>query len=93
LKDNDTIHLRIAQVLRVLEYSALAVILASLGLEFMNIKRAVIGAIAGIGLIVFAPITGIIAIAVISFLSKDYKYLAASVIILLIFITAFLVSI
>jgi hypothetical protein len=71
----------------------LTVILISLGLEFMNFKEAVFGAFAGIGLIVFAPIIGIIAIVVISFLSRDFKYLVASVIILLVFITAFLVSI
>gem|GEM_PF-5795634 len=53
MKDNDTIHIRIAQVLRVIEYSALTVILISLGLEFINIKEAVFGAFAGIGLIVF----------------------------------------
>ncbi len=93
LKDDDTVHLRIAQILRILEYSALALILLSLGLYLFNIDKAVIGAKAGIGLIVFAPVTGIIATAVISFLNRSYKYMMLSLFILLIFILAVVVSI
>ncbi|UCC80101.1 MAG: hypothetical protein JSW64_01715 [Candidatus Zixiibacteriota bacterium] len=93
MKDNDTVHLRIAQTLRVLEYSALGLILLSLGLYLSNIDRAVIGAKAGIGLVVFTPVTGVLAAAIISFLNKRYRYMALSLLILLIFIVAVVVSV
>jgi hypothetical protein len=88
LKDSDTIHVRIAQILRALEYAALIVILFSLALKFINYDKAIIGAKAGIGLIIFAPVTGIIAIGVIAFLSKSYRYFMTSLLILLILLIA-----
>ncbi|UCE66932.1 MAG: hypothetical protein JSU85_02665 [Candidatus Zixiibacteriota bacterium] len=93
MKDNNTLSLRIAQILRILEYSALTLILLSLGLYLFNIDKALIGAKAGIGLIVFAPVTGILATAVIFFLNRSYKYMTLSLFILLIFIIAVVVSI
>ena len=92
MKDNDTIHIRIAQILRAMEYTALIAILFALGLSFFNNDKAILGAKAGIGLIILAPVTGIIAVCVISLLSRSYKYTVASILILTIFIIAVLVN-
>lgn len=93
MKDNDTIHLRIAEVLRSVEYSALSLILLALGLRLLDIDCAFLAANTGIGLIVFAPVTGILAVAVISFINKNYRYMMLSLSILLIFTIAVAVSI
>ena len=85
MKENDTIHIRIAQLLRALEYTALIIIALSIALNFVKIDRAFYVAKAGIGLIIFAPIAGVIAVLVISIKSRDAKYIFASSFILLIF--------
>jgi uncharacterized membrane protein len=92
LKDSDTIHIRIAQILRALEYVALSLILISFGLKSLKIEDAIYGVLAGIGLSIAAPISGIIAIAVFSWNSRNYRYLAASLLILLFFIIAVVAS-
>ena len=92
MKDSDTIQVRIAQMLRALEYTALIILLISLVLRFLDSERALPAAKAGIGLVIFAPVAGIIAVGIISLASRSYKYVVISLMILLIFVIAVVVN-
>jgi hypothetical protein len=90
MPSSDTIHLRIARVLRLSAYLALILILFSIILKSLNLPVAVYAAAAGIGLIIASPLLGVIAAAVIALKIRNLKFFFAAVSILLIFIITFL---
>jgi hypothetical protein len=92
MKSSDTVHLRIAQVLRVSFYSALSLMILSVVMKSLEIKAALIVATAGIGLIILGPMFGVIAAAIIALSLKNLRFFFAAIIILAIFIIAFLVG-
>ena len=89
---SDTIHIRVAQVLRIIVYVALAIISLSLILEISGIKYSSEGVIGGISLVVAAPLSGVITVLIVSISTGNKRNLATSAAILLIFILALAVS-
>lgn len=92
MRESDTIHLRIARALRIAFYLALILIIVSVVLKFLEIKASLVPAIIGIGLIIIAPMFGVIVGAAIVLRIKNLKFFYAALFILVIFIIAFLVG-
>jgi len=90
MRSSDTVHLRIARVLRLSAYIALILILSSIIFKSLNFRIAVYVAAAGIGLIIASPLLGVIAAGIIALKIKNLKFFFAAVSILLIFIITFL---
>jgi len=90
MRSSDTVHLRIARILRLSAYTALILILCSIILKLLDISIAAYVAATGIGLIIASPLLGVIAAAIIALQIKNIKFLFAAISILLIFIVTFL---
>lgn len=92
MEADETVHLRVAKVLRTMEYSAMILLLTALISRFFHFKYSIAGIIGGISLIVIAPEAGVITIAAVSISTKNKRNLAAAVAILLIYALALVTS-
>jgi hypothetical protein len=70
----------------------MSLIIISVVMKTLEIKAALMVAIAGIGLIILGPMFGVIAAAIIALTIKNLKFVYAAIMILVIFIIAFLVG-
>lgn len=92
MRSSDTIHLRIAQVLRISFFSALSLIFIAVLLTFFGIAVALYVAAAGIGLVILGPMFGVVAAGVIALKIKNLAIFYAALFILAIFVTAFVMG-
>lgn len=92
IQKSDTIYLMIAQTLRTVVYSALLFLLLSLILRYLHETSSKYFAICGIGLIVIGPLTGIFAAGIFAFIGKNNKLLICSILLIFIYIIAYIVS-
>ncbi len=90
--NSDTIRLRIAQTLRSIVYFALLLLLFSLILRYLHEASSKYFALCGIGLIVIGPLMGILAAGIFAFIGKNNKLLISSILLILIYIIAYIVS-
>lgn len=92
MEADETLPIRVAKVLRTMEYSALILLVAALSSRLFHFKYSLAGVIGGIALIVIAPEIGVITIAAVSITTKNKRNLAAAIAILLIYALAVVTS-
>ncbi len=90
---NDTIHLRTAQALRLIIYVALLLILLALTLSYFRVNSAGNFAFSGIGLILFAPLIGILTIGYMAIFTGKKIYIIYCILLVFIYIIAYIVGV